>query len=158
MGATLASALGASLLTACAADLPRPLIGLNRQLETLAPAREPSLSGRWLALIGQRGGRDQVMLVDLERGLPVPLLGLDRADAQPLAVAVDAAGERLALVRQRDSETELVLYRRALQTSERLPTLPAGVPRRLSLRADGRQLALEVSRGGVWQVDLISLP
>ena len=156
--ATLASALSATLLTACAADLPRPLSGLNRQLDTLAPAREPALSGRWLVLIGQRGGRDRVMLVDLERGLPVPLPGLDRADAQPLAVAVDAAGERLALVRQRESETELVLYRRSLQTSERVPTLPAGVPRRLSLRADGRQLALEVSRGGVWQVDLINLP
>jgi hypothetical protein len=36
--------------------------------------------------------------------------------------------------------------------------LPAGVPRRLSLQADGRQLALEVSRAGVWQVDLINLP
>lgn len=155
---TLASALSAALLTACSGDLPRPLSGLNRQLDSLAPAREPMLSGRWLALIGQRGGRDRVMLVDLERGLPVPLPGLDRPDAQPLAVAVDAAGERLALVRQRESETELVLYRRSLQTSERLPMLPAGVPRRLSLQADGRQLAVEVSRGGVWQVDLISLP
>ncbi|MFN6131474.1 MAG: hypothetical protein ACK46L_00950 [Synechococcaceae cyanobacterium] len=154
----LASALGAALLTACSGDLPRPLNGLNRQLEQLAPAREPALSGRWLALIGQRGGRDRVMLVDLERGLPVPLPGLDRPDAQPLAVAVDAVGERLALVRQRNDQTELVLYRRSLQTSERLPMLPAGVPRRLSLQADGRQLALEVSRNGVWQVDLITLP
>ena len=153
-----ASALGALLLTACSGDLPRPLNGLNRQLEQLAPAREPALSGRWLALIGQRVGRDQVMLVDLERGMPVPLPGLDRPDAQPLAVAVDAAGERLAVVRQRADQTELVIYRRSLQTSERVPMLPAGVPRRLSLQADGRQLALEVSRAGVWQVDLINLP
>jgi hypothetical protein len=98
------------------------------------------------------------MLVDLERGMPVPLPGLDRPDAQPLAVAVDAAGERLAVVRQRADQTELVIYRRSLQTSERVPMLPAGVPRRLSLQADGRQLALEVSRAGVWQVDLINLP
>jgi len=35
---------------------------------------------------------------------------------------------------------------------------PAGVPRRISLRADGRELAVEVSRGGVWQVDLIRVP
>lgn len=156
--ACLASACGAVLLTACSGDLPRPLNGLNRQLEQLAPAREPALTGRWLALIGQRGGRDRVMLIDLERGLPVPLPGLDRPDAQPLAVAVDASGERLALVRQRDDQTELVLYRRSVRTSERVPMLPAGVPRRLSLQADGRQLALEVSRGGIWQVDLINLP
>lgn len=156
--ACLASACGAVLLSACSGDVPRPLNGLNRQLEQLAPAREPALTGRWLALIGQRGSRDRVMLVDLERGLPVPLPGLDRPDAQPLAVAVDASGERLALVRQRDDQTELVIYRRSLRTSERVPMLPAGVPRRLSLQADGRQLALEVSRGGVWQVDLIQLP
>lgn len=155
---TLASVLGTALLVACAGELPRPLNGLNRQLEQLAPAREPLLSGRWLALIGQRGGRDRVLLVDLERDLPVPLPGLDRPDAQPLAVAIDAAGERLALVRQREDQTELVLYRRSWQTSQRLPIQPPGVPRRLSLQADGRQLALEVSRGGMWQVDLIQLP
>jgi hypothetical protein len=155
---TLACALGSALLVACAGDLPRPLNGLNHQLELLAPSREPVLSGRWLALIGQRGGRDRVLLVDLERGLPVPLPGLDRPDAQPLAVAIDAAGERLALVRQRGDQTELVLYRRSWQTSQRLPIQPPGVPRRLSLQADGRQLALEVSRGGTWQVDLIQLP
>ena len=156
--ACLFSGLALTLLTACSGDLPRPLGGLNRQLEQLAPAREPALSGRWLALIGQRNGRDRVVLVDLERGLPVPLPGLDRPDAQPLALAVDAAGEKLALVRQRGDETELVLYRRSVQTSVRLPMQPAGVPRRLSLQADGRQLAVEVSRGGVWQVDLIAVP
>jgi hypothetical protein len=35
---------------------------------------------------------------------------------------------------------------------------PAGVPRRVQLSADGRVLAVEVSRGGQWQVDLLTLP
>jgi hypothetical protein len=35
---------------------------------------------------------------------------------------------------------------------------PAGVPRRVSLRADGGELAVEVSRDGLWQVDLVRLP
>jgi hypothetical protein len=35
---------------------------------------------------------------------------------------------------------------------------PPDVSRRISLRADGRELAVEVSRGGVWQVDLIQVP
>jgi hypothetical protein len=42
--------------------------------------------------------------------------------------------------------------------SERLPIEPAGVPRQISLSADGRLLAVEVSRGGRWQVDLLELP
>lgn len=145
-------------LTACVAGMPRPLPWINRLLEPLAPSREPALAGRWLALIGQRGGRDQVLLVDLERQLPVPLPGLDRADAQPLAVAVSGDGTLLAVVRQRQGLTELLLHRRPLQTNQVLPLQPAGVPRRLSLRADGRELALEVSRAGIWQVDLLRLP
>jgi hypothetical protein len=35
---------------------------------------------------------------------------------------------------------------------------PAGVPRQVQIRADGRELAVQVSRSGLWQVDLIQLP
>lgn len=148
----------ALLLGGCLGAMPVPLAGLDRRLAEAGSSRAPALAGRWLALIGGRGGREQVQLVDLERGLPVPLPGLNRPDAQPLAVGVDGAGERLALVRQREGRTELVLYRRSLMALETVPMQPAGVPRRLSLRADGRELAVEVSRDGLWQIDLIRLP
>jgi hypothetical protein len=158
----LTSCLGvaalALLLGGCLGAMPVPLPNLDRRLAEAGSGRSPALAGRWLALIGGRGGREQVQLVDLERGLPVPLPGLNRADAQPLAVGVDGAGERLALVRQREGRTELVLYRRSLMAVEPVPMQPAGVPRRLSLRADGRELAVEVSREGLWQIDLIRLP
>ena len=146
------------VLQGCLGQMPLPMGSLNRKLEAIGSSRAPSLAGRWLALIGGQGGRDQVVLVDLERQLPLPLPGLNRPDAQPLAVAVDASGERLAVVRQREGSTELVLYRRNLMALEPIAMQPAGVPRRISLRADGRELAVEVSRGGVWQVDLIQLP
>ncbi|MEA5413194.1 hypothetical protein VB737_15625, partial [Synechococcus sp. BA-120 BA3] len=84
--------------------------------------------------------------------------GLERPDAQPLSVAVDGRGERLALVRQLEGRTELVLYRRNLMALQPVPLRPPGVPRRVSLRADGRELAVEVSRQGQWQVDLIAVP
>jgi hypothetical protein len=41
---------------------------------------------------------------------------------------------------------------------QRLPLEPPGVPRAVSLNADGRRLAVQVSRGGRWEVDLIRLP
>jgi hypothetical protein len=160
--APAASCLGATalalLLGGCLGSMPVPLPNLDRRLAEAGSGRSPALTGRWLALIAGRGGREQVQLVDLERGLPVPLPGLNRADAQPLAVGVDGAGERLVLVRQREGRTELVLYRRSLMAVEPLPMQPAGVPRRVSLRADGRELAVEVSREGIWQIDLIRLP
>ena len=146
------------MLSGCMGTMPMPLNGLNRQLAQQGSHRDPSLSGRWLALISNRNGRDRVELVDVERGLPVPLVGLNRPDALPLSVSVDGAGERLAVVRQLGGQTELVLYRRGLMGSEPIPMAPAGVPRRASLRADGREIAVEVSRQGVVQVDLIRIP
>lgn len=152
------AAAGASWVLAGCGAMPRPLMGLERALEAAGPSHEPSLSGRYLALIGERGGREQVQLIDLDRGLPVPLPGLNRPDAQPVSVAVDGSGEHLAVVRRLEGRTELVLYRRSLQALQSVPMDPPGVPRRLSLQADGRQLAVEVSRGGLWQLDLIQFP
>jgi hypothetical protein len=157
LGMGLAAALPMGL-AGCLPPLPRPLTGLNQQLEAAGPGRSPSLSGRWLALIVNNGSRDRVQLVDVEQQRPVPLPGLERPDAQPLSVAVAADGEKLALVRQLEGRTELVLYRRNLMSLQPVALQPAGVPRRVSLRADGRELAVEVSRQGLWQVDLIAVP
>lgn len=146
-------------LVGCLADQPRPLDGLNRQLEGSGnSSRGPSLSGRWLALITSRGNRQIIDLVDLESGRPVPVPGLNRPDAEPLAVSVDGRGRRLALIRQRQGETELLLHRIDAGLSEPIPITPAGVPEQLALSADGRILAVQVSRQGHSQIDLITLP
>jgi hypothetical protein len=148
----------AVLLSGCLGPGPMPMHGLNRRLAQQGSQREPSLSGRWLALIANRQGRDRVELVDVDQQRPVPLPGLNRPDALPLSVSVSADGSRLAVVRQREGRTELVLHRRAAMSSEPIRMEPEGVPRRATLRADGRELAVEVSRGGLVQVDLIAVP
>ena len=88
----------------------------------------------------------------------MPLRGLNRAECLRIGGAADRQGERLALVRQRADRSELVLYRRSIQAAQVLPIEPAGVPQRVSLSADGRVIAVQVSRGGLWQVDLLELP
>ena len=147
-------------LTGCLGGVPVPESGLNRQLEQAGSNRRPSLAGRWLALINAPpgDGRERVVLLDLERRLPVPLPGLNRPDAQPLSVSVDGSGERLALVRHLEGRTELVLYRRSLRSLQPIPIAPSGVPLAVQLRADGRELAVQLSRNGLWQVDLIRIP
>ena len=154
----VSATLVAGLLSGCMGSMPLPIGPLNRQLESLGANRDPSLSGRWLALISGKGGREQVVLVDLERQQPLPLPGLNRADAQPLSVSVDGAGDRIALVRQLEGRTELVLYRRSLQSLQPIAMVPSGVPRQVQLQADGRQMAMQVSRAGLWQVDLVKIP
>ena len=157
-GAGLWGGALALLLTGCQAGL-RPIAALNQPLGALGDSQSPSLNSNWLALISSRpGSRAQVQLIDRLRNAPVPLPGLNRPDSLPISVAVDQRGERLALVRQRDDRSELVIHRRSLQASQVVPIEPAGVPQRVSLSADGRVLAVEVSRGGLWQVDLLELP
>lgn len=150
--------LALALLAGCQGPAGRPLTGLERQLDLAGASRDPALGDGLLALISGRGGREQVVLIDLRRDQPVPVPGLNRPDAQPLAVAIDQRGERLAVVRQRQGRTELVLYRRSMASLEPIAMQPEGVPRRVALDPWGRTLAVEVSRDGLWQVDLINLP
>jgi len=146
------------LLGGCGFGTLQPLRGLNDQLQRAGTGQSPSLATGWLALISGQSGREQVLLVELGRSMPVPLPGLNRPDAQPLGVSVDGRGERLALVRQLEGRTELVLYNRRTQSLQPLPIKPDGVPRQVNISADGRILAVQVSRGGLWQVDLLELP
>lgn len=138
--------------------LPRAQLSLNRRLEQLGDNRDPALAGRWLALISGRDGREQVNLIDLERQLPLPLPNLNRPDARPLSVSVDGRGERLALVRHRQDRTEVMLYRRSLASLQAIHLGDGAVPSLVRLSADGRTLAVQVSRNGLWQVELIALP
>jgi hypothetical protein len=52
----------------------------------------------------------------------------------------------------------LLVYERSLALLRPIPLLPAGVPGQVALSADGRWLAVQVSRGGAWQVELLPLP
>ena len=147
------------LVTGCSSPRPTPRPDLNGLLrQSVNSRRDPSLGGRWLASLGQRNGRERVELIDLRSRSPVPLPGLNRADAQPISVSVSADGQRLAVVQQREDRTELVLYRRNIGATQRLPLDPPGVPRNVSLDGSGRRLAVQVSRNGRWDVDLIRLP
>ena len=147
------------LVSGCSSPRPTPRPDLNGLLrQSVNSRRDPSLGGRWLASLGQRNGRERVELIDLRSRSPVQLPGLNRADAQPISVSVSADGQRLAVVQQREDRTELVLYRRNVGATQRLPLDPPGVPRSVSLDGSGRRLAVQVSRNGRWDVDLIRLP
>ncbi|MEB3233825.1 MAG: hypothetical protein VKM98_00215 [Cyanobacteriota bacterium] len=148
----------ATLLGGCLGPMPLPRAGLNRQLEQAGGNRDPSLGQNWLALIQQRGGRQQALLLDLKSERPVPLPGLNRPDALPISISVDGSGERLALVRQLEGRSEVVLYRRTAMSLQPIAMGAGAIPTAAVIRADGRQLAVQVSRNGLWQIDLVDLP
>jgi hypothetical protein len=146
-------------LAGCSSDRPRPRPEFNGLLrQSVSSRRDPSLGQIWLASLGKRGGRERIELIDLRNRRPVPLPGLNRADAQPISLSVSGDGARIAVVQQRDDRTELFLYRRNAAALQRIPLDPPGVPRSVSLDGSGRLLAVQVSRNGRWDVDLIRLP
>jgi hypothetical protein len=153
----LSLSLGVLLLLAgCSGGRPRPRPELNGLLrQSVSSRRDPALAQVWLASLGARGGRERI---ELRTRRPVPLPGLNRADAQPISLSVSGDGGRIAVVQQREDRTELFLYRRNAAALQRLPLDPPGVPRSVSLDGSGRLLAVQVSRNGRWDVDLIRLP
>ena len=143
----------------CSQNGIRPMSRVGASLRRSAESRRlPSMGQRWLASLASRNGRERVELIDLNNDTPVPLAGINQADSQTISLSVSGDGQRIALVRQREERTELMLYRRTASALQRLPINPPGVPRSVSLNGNGRLLAVQVSRKGRWDVDLIRLP
>ena len=142
----------------CSQNGIRPMTRVGASLRRSAESRRlPSMGQRWLASLASRNGRERVELIDLNNDTPVPLTGINQADSQTISLSVSGDGQRIALVRQREERTELMLYRRTANALQRLPINPPGVPRSVSLNGNGRLLAVQVSRKGRWDVDLIRL-
>ena len=143
----------------CSQNGIRPMSRVGTSLRRSAESRRlPSMGQRWLASLASRNGRERVELIDLSNDTPVPLNGINQADSQTISLSVSGDGQRIAMVRQREERTELMLYRRSASALQRLPINPPGVPRSVSLNGNGRLLAVQVSRRGRWDVDLIRLP
>ncbi len=155
---TLSLLLLVLTLASCAKGQMRSAYRLNNLISRSSSSyREPSVGTQWLATLVNRNGKEKIELIDLKNKRVVSLPGINRSDSQPISVSVSANGQRLAFVRQRDDQTELLLYRRNLGTLQTLRLSPRGVPRRVSLDGSGRLLAVQVSRDGRWDIDLIKL-
>jgi len=136
----------------------RPMYGLNETLfQSSTSYREPSLGTKWIVALVNYQGKDKIEMIDIRSRKRVPLPGLNRADSLPISVSLSANGERLAFIRQRADQTELLIYRRRVGTLQRIELIPKGIPRRVSLDSSGKVLAVQVSREGKWDVEVIRL-
>ena len=146
------------LIGGCLRGDMRSMQSLNSSIfEFSGTYREPSMGVKWLAYLTNVQGKDKIEMIDIRTRRRVPLPGINRADSQPISVSVSANGDRLALVRQREDQTELLIYRRQVGTLQRIELIPKGIPRRVSLDNSGRILAVQVSRNGRWAIEVIRL-
>ncbi len=145
-------------LTGCSTGIMRPINGANGALRQIAEShREPTLGIFWLATLANHQGKEKIELFDLRSRSKVALPGLNRPDAQPISISVSGNGERIALIRLRNDKTELLIYRRNVGTLQKLEISPAGIPRSVSLDGKGGKMAVQVSRNGRWDIDLIRI-
>ena len=142
----------------CVRNDMRPMYGFNNVLlQSSNSLREPTLATKWLVALANYQGKDKIEMIDINSKKRVPLPGINRADSQPISVSISANGERLALIRQRADQTELLIYRRKVGSLQRIELKPKGIPRRVSLDSSGRVLAVQVSRSGRWDIEVIRL-
>ena len=145
-------------LCGCATGDIRAMKGLNESIfQSSSSYREPSFGTQWLVSLVNYQGKDKIEMINMLNRNRVPLPGLNRADSQPISVSVSSNGDRLAFIRQREDKTELLIYRRRLGTLQQIELSPRGIPRRVSLDSSGRVLAVQVSREGRWDVEVIRL-
>ena len=86
------------LLSGCQGLRLQPLMGVNTRLSTPGDDRSPSMARQGVVWIAPGpAGQHQVRWFDLASGMGGPLPGLNRPDAQPISVSVDAKGSRIAL-------------------------------------------------------------
>ena len=146
------------LLGGCSLTQIRPIRGFNESILQFSRSHsEPSLGREWLVSLVNSQGKDKIEMIHIPSRTKVPLPGINRADSQPISVSVSANGQKVALVRQRADKTEVLIYRRNLGTLQLIELIPRGIPRRVSLDNSGRILAVQVSRGGKWDVEVIRL-
>ncbi len=152
------SITGFLFLFGCNSYSIRPIYEINSiLLESNNNYIEPYLGDKWLATIRSKNGKQIIEIINLKTRRVVFWPGLNRSDSQPISVSINSNGDRLAFIRQRSDQTELLVYRRNLATSQRVEIVPKGVPRRVSLDGFGRTLAVQVSRDGRWDVEIIRL-
>ena len=148
----------ASTIVSCSNNYMRPMHNFNNNLFNYSETyKEPDLGIKFLVAIGNRGGRDVIQMIDITNRQQIPLPGINHSDSQPINLSISANAEKIAFVRQRSGQTELMIYNRINSSLRRLEINPKGVPHNLSLDGLGRFLAVQVSREGKWDIDIFRL-
>ncbi len=145
-------------LVSCSSGEMRSIYEINSLFSRSAQTfRDPRLMNQYMVFLTGFEGKEKIELIDLRTRRKIPLPGLNSSDSQPISVTMSTNAERIAFVRQRLDQTELLIYRKNSRSLQRLKINPKGIPRRVAFDGSGKVLAVEISRNGSWEIDLIRL-
>lgn len=143
-----------ALLSAC--GVSNPSLG-SGQLDSRFHDEQPALSGdgRWLALVSNRNGINQILLYDLQTQRFVSTDGLNQNRAIAESPSLSRTGRYLAYVINLEGRSEIALYDRATRRSELLTQGYRSWLRNPQISPEGRYIVFETARRGQWDVEVL---
>ncbi len=146
---------GLLLLTNCAGPGGRLMRYPNNDgggLSSPHDDRDAHHSGRYIALVSDRRGRQEIELFDTRSRRLIPLPGLNRQDSAVSHPSVSADGQFIAYASVRDGRSDIYLYRRSNRESRNLTGRLKTAVRNPSVSERGDRVVFEVSVNGQWEV------
>lgn len=147
--------LGLTLfLSGCAAAVP--LSGDYSRLNSRFSETEPALSGngRFLAMVTNRGGRQDLALYDIQQQRFLEIPRLNRRNALVESPSLSRSARYIVYVVSERGRPEIALYDRVTQRRQMLTNGFRGPVRNPSISPDGRYVAFESGRRGQWDVEV----
>ncbi len=143
------------LLTSCVGPAGRLVRYPNNDRGGLSSPhddRDAHHGGRYIVLVSDRRGRQEVELFDTRSRNLISLPGLNRADTAVSHPSVSADGQFIAYAGVRDGRSDIYLYRRSRRESRNITQRLKTAVRHPSVSERGDRVAFEVSVNGQWEI------
>lgn len=108
--------------------------------------------GRYIVLVSDRRGRQEIELFDTRSRNLIPLPGLNRGDTAVSHPSVSGDGQFIAYAAVREGRSDIYLYSRGNRESRNLTQRLRTAVRNPSLSERGDRVAFEAMVNGQWEV------
>ena len=133
-------------------SLPGDYSRLNSRFSDTQPAI--SGNGRFVAMVTNRGGRQDLALYDIQQKRFVDIPRLHRRNAIVESPSLSRSGRYIAYIVSERGRPEIALYDRITQRRQMLTSGFRGPVRNPSISPDGRYVAFESGRRGQWDIEV----
>ena len=143
-----------SLLYSCSlVNRPEAPATLNSRYNDGQPAL--SGDGRWLALVSNRNGSNQILLYDLRAKQLLNLPGLNQSNVILESPSLSRTGRYLVYISSIQGRPDVALYDRATRRTELLTQGYRSWVRNPQISPDGRYIVFETARRGQWDIEVL---
>lgn len=135
------------------------LQSLSTSLNSRYNESQPALSGngRWLAMVSNRNGRQEILLYDLQLQRFVELPNLNFPGAIAESPSLSRTGRYIVYISSIQGRPDIFLYDRAIKRKTLLTQTYRSWLRNPKISPDGRYIVFETARRGQWDLEVLDL-